>query len=169
VIGAIIAGAIAASRLLPNRRNDKEGANAVNAITPTRSDHSTPRRTSARSAWRWATGGSTCGYALQCGNVGCCDSSKNKHATAHFHETQHPVSARSMPGARWMWCLRGRGGDRMRQSAHENHPRRCRDRVRLRTRHRTSAVEEPGHLHRHDRRFPARSTVRRSRTGARAK
>jgi len=24
---------------------------------------------------------------LSCGQVGCCDSSKNKHATKHFHKT----------------------------------------------------------------------------------
>lgn len=28
---------------------------------------------------------------LTCGHVGCCDSSKNKHATKHFHATQHPL------------------------------------------------------------------------------
>ena len=28
---------------------------------------------------------------LQCGHVGCCDSSKNKHATKHFHATKHPL------------------------------------------------------------------------------
>lgn len=27
---------------------------------------------------------------LTCGHVGCCDSSRNKHATKHFHTTQHP-------------------------------------------------------------------------------
>jgi uncharacterized UBP type Zn finger protein len=27
-----------------------------------------------------------------CGHVGCCDSSKNKHATKHFHKTKHPDS-----------------------------------------------------------------------------
>ena len=26
---------------------------------------------------------------LVCGNVGCCDSSKNKHATKHFHRSKH--------------------------------------------------------------------------------
>jgi hypothetical protein len=25
-----------------------------------------------------------------CGHVGCCDSSKNKHATKHFEATNHP-------------------------------------------------------------------------------
>ena len=28
---------------------------------------------------------------LICGHVGCCDDSKNKHATKHFHATQHPI------------------------------------------------------------------------------
>jgi uncharacterized UBP type Zn finger protein len=28
---------------------------------------------------------------LTCGHLGCCDSSKNKHATKHFHTTQHPI------------------------------------------------------------------------------
>ena len=28
---------------------------------------------------------------LECGHVGCCDSSKNKHATKHFHRTKHPI------------------------------------------------------------------------------
>ena len=29
---------------------------------------------------------------LECGNVGCCDSS-NKHATKHFHAARHPADA----------------------------------------------------------------------------
>ena len=28
---------------------------------------------------------------LECGHVGCCDSSKNRHARGHFHTTQHPL------------------------------------------------------------------------------
>lgn len=41
---------------------------------------------------------------LTCGHVGCCDSSKNKHATAHFHETKHPVMRSFQPGEKWLWC-----------------------------------------------------------------
>jgi len=41
---------------------------------------------------------------LTCGHVGCCDSSPNKHATAHFKSTQHPVMASLQPGERWAWC-----------------------------------------------------------------
>ncbi|HEX2786403.1 MAG TPA: UBP-type zinc finger domain-containing protein [Ignavibacteria bacterium] len=41
---------------------------------------------------------------LTCGHVGCCDNSKNKHATKHFHATQHPVMKSFEPGEDWMWC-----------------------------------------------------------------
>ena len=41
---------------------------------------------------------------LVCGNVACCDSSPNKHATTHFHETTHPVMQSAEPGEDWRWC-----------------------------------------------------------------
>jgi uncharacterized UBP type Zn finger protein len=41
---------------------------------------------------------------LTCGHVGCCNDSKNKHATAHFHETGHPVIQSFEPGEDWKWC-----------------------------------------------------------------
>ncbi len=41
---------------------------------------------------------------LTCGHVGCCDSSKNKHATKHFHATKHPVVKSFQPGENWKWC-----------------------------------------------------------------
>jgi len=41
---------------------------------------------------------------LVCGHVGCCDASKNKHATKHFHETQHEVIVSIQPGENWLWC-----------------------------------------------------------------
>jgi len=39
-----------------------------------------------------------------CGLTHCCDSSPNRHATAHFHATEHPVIASAEPGERWLWC-----------------------------------------------------------------
>ena len=41
---------------------------------------------------------------LECGHIGCCDSSKNKHATKHFHYTQHPLMRSIEPGEHWVWC-----------------------------------------------------------------
>ncbi|MEJ1237952.1 UBP-type zinc finger domain-containing protein [Chryseolinea sp. T2] len=40
----------------------------------------------------------TCGVTL------CCDSSPNKHATKHFHETGHPVIMSAEKGEYWLWC-----------------------------------------------------------------
>jgi uncharacterized UBP type Zn finger protein len=40
----------------------------------------------------------------ECGHVGCCDSSKNKHATKHFHATKHPIVQSIEPGEDWFWC-----------------------------------------------------------------
>jgi uncharacterized UBP type Zn finger protein len=42
---------------------------------------------------------------LTCGHVGCCDSSKNKHATKHFHGTGHPLIRSIEPGEDWLWCF----------------------------------------------------------------
>ena len=39
-----------------------------------------------------------------CGHVGCCDSSKNKHATRHFHATGHPIIQSMERGENWGWC-----------------------------------------------------------------
>jgi uncharacterized UBP type Zn finger protein len=42
----------------------------------------------------------TCGVTL------CCDSSPNKHATQHYHATQHPVVISAEPGEQWLWCFK---------------------------------------------------------------
>jgi monovalent cation:H+ antiporter-2, CPA2 family len=41
---------------------------------------------------------------MSCGHVGCCDSSPNKHATAHHHTTGHPIIKSLEPGEGWEWC-----------------------------------------------------------------
>ena len=41
---------------------------------------------------------------LICGHIGCCDSSRNKHATAHFRATGHPIIRSVEPGEGWAWC-----------------------------------------------------------------
>jgi uncharacterized UBP type Zn finger protein len=43
---------------------------------------------------------------LSCGHVGCCDSSKNKHATAHVHATDHPLVQSLEPGEDWIFCYK---------------------------------------------------------------
>jgi uncharacterized UBP type Zn finger protein len=39
-----------------------------------------------------------------CGKIGCCDNSPNRHATAHFHETGHPLIRSAEPEEDWIWC-----------------------------------------------------------------
>jgi CPA2 family monovalent cation:H+ antiporter-2 len=41
---------------------------------------------------------------MTCGHVGCCDSSPNRHASAHFQTTLHPIMRSAEPGDRWGWC-----------------------------------------------------------------
>jgi uncharacterized UBP type Zn finger protein len=41
---------------------------------------------------------------LTCGHVGCCDSSPNKHATKHYHRTEHPIIRSFEPGEEWGFC-----------------------------------------------------------------
>lgn len=41
---------------------------------------------------------------LACGHVGCCDQSPNRHATAHYRATQHPMIRSFEPGEDWGWC-----------------------------------------------------------------
>jgi len=41
---------------------------------------------------------------LVCGHIGCCDSSPGKHATKHFHATEHAIIQSFEPGEDWRWC-----------------------------------------------------------------
>jgi uncharacterized UBP type Zn finger protein len=40
-----------------------------------------------------------------CGHVGCCDNSKNKLATKHFHRTTHPIIKSFEPGEGWVIAI----------------------------------------------------------------
>jgi uncharacterized UBP type Zn finger protein len=41
---------------------------------------------------------------MTCGQVGCCDSSPNRHASAHYREAGHPIVQSFEPGEDWWWC-----------------------------------------------------------------
>jgi Zn-finger in ubiquitin-hydrolases and other protein len=42
---------------------------------------------------------------MRCGHVGCCDSSPNRHATAHWQQhPDHPLVRSYEPGENWWWC-----------------------------------------------------------------
>lgn len=42
---------------------------------------------------------------MDCGYVGCCDSSPRRHASAHFKDTGHRVMRSVEPGESWRWCF----------------------------------------------------------------
>jgi Zn-finger in ubiquitin-hydrolases and other protein len=39
-----------------------------------------------------------------CGHVGCCDSSPNRHASAHARDEEHPIARSAERGENWSWC-----------------------------------------------------------------
>lgn len=41
---------------------------------------------------------------MTCGYVGCCDDSKNQHASKHFHSEGHPIIKSLEEGEDWAWC-----------------------------------------------------------------
>jgi len=41
---------------------------------------------------------------LECGHVGCCDQSPNRHATSHFRASQHAMMRSLEPGEDWGYC-----------------------------------------------------------------
>jgi uncharacterized UBP type Zn finger protein len=42
---------------------------------------------------------------MTCGQVGCCDSSKNRHASKHARVARHPILRSIEPGEDWLWCV----------------------------------------------------------------
>ena len=45
---------------------------------------------------------------VECGHIGCCDTSPNQHATKHNTMTGHPVITSFEPGERWFYDYRTR-------------------------------------------------------------
>lgn len=67
-----------------------------------------PRPTSADGCEECLRDGTTWVHlrlCMRCGHVGCCDSSPQRHASAHFGETEHPVIRSLEPGEAWRWCF----------------------------------------------------------------
>jgi uncharacterized UBP type Zn finger protein len=41
---------------------------------------------------------------LSCGHIACCDDSPNRHASAHYRSSGHPIIRSAEPGEDWSWC-----------------------------------------------------------------
>ena len=50
---------------------------------------------------------------LECGHVGCCDSSPGRHASGHARSSQHPIIRSLEPGEDWSWCFEDEVGMRI--------------------------------------------------------
>jgi tellurite resistance protein TerC len=101
VIVGIFVATIAASRFLPARRKETP----MTACTH-RGEMKVVEPTTDVCAKCEAMGDTWVHLRMctSCGNVSCCDSSKNKHATAHFQESGHPIIRSIEPGEDWKWC-----------------------------------------------------------------
>lgn len=42
---------------------------------------------------------------LDCGAVGCCDNSVNRHARGHYETQGHPLIRSIEPGETWRYCF----------------------------------------------------------------
>ena len=105
VIAGIFGVAIVASRLFPGSPPVAEGKAA--AVVCTHRDQIRDVQPATYSCKECIQSGDpwvNLRMCLTCGQVGCCDSSKNQHATKHFHVTGHPIARSIEPGENWKWC-----------------------------------------------------------------
>lgn len=80
----------------PNTRNVDPHLKAIRPVTPSSNGCEDCLRIG--SPWLHLR------LCLTCGHVGCCDSSPNRHARKHFHQTEHPVVRSFEIGEDWRWC-----------------------------------------------------------------
>jgi tellurite resistance protein TerC len=101
IIATIIAIAITASRLVPPKRGERSMTTcshrgAIRNVQPV--DDGCTKCRAVGDSWVQLR------MCMTCGQVGCCDSSKNKHAAKHFEETGHPIMRSMERGENWKWC-----------------------------------------------------------------
>lgn len=85
----------------------QEGTSAMAEGCSHVKDHAKPVKPSSKGCEECLKTGDTWVHlrmCTECGHVGCCDSSKNRHARAHFHQTQHPIIQSAERGENWRWC-----------------------------------------------------------------
>jgi uncharacterized UBP type Zn finger protein len=59
---------------------------------------------------------------MSCGHIGCCDQSKNRHASAHFRSVAHPIIQSYEPNEDWWWCYVDDIGFRVPSAPNFAHP-----------------------------------------------
>ncbi len=63
-----------------------------------------PRSTGCESCLRMGSDWVHLRACLDCGHVGCCDSSPHRHASEHSSTTGHPMMVSLEPNEDWAWC-----------------------------------------------------------------
>ena len=102
VIFAILTGAVLASRLLPPPARKEPAVTTCEHVSQIRDVQ--PADTGCTECKARGDSWVHLRMCMSCGHVGCCDSSKNKHATAHFHASGHPIIRSLERGENWKWC-----------------------------------------------------------------
>ena len=102
VIGCIFAVAIIASKLVPDRTMQRS---AVVCSHTDQIKDVAPKSQGCEECLKLGDRWVHLRMCLTCGQVGCCDSSKNRHATRHFQSVGHPVMRSIEPGEDWRWCF----------------------------------------------------------------
>jgi uncharacterized UBP type Zn finger protein len=41
---------------------------------------------------------------MECGKIGCCDDSPNRHASKHARDVSHAIIRSAEPSEAWGWC-----------------------------------------------------------------
>jgi tellurite resistance protein TerC len=105
VIALIFTVSIVASRLFPGEElPDDDGKGPASCAHLERGGDVQPKTSGCEECLKLGERWVQLRMCLACGHVGCCDSSKHRHATAHFHATGHPAMRSLEPGEEWRWC-----------------------------------------------------------------
>jgi uncharacterized UBP type Zn finger protein len=64
----------------------------------------TPQSSHCRACPDSADPGTPLVACMTCGWVACSDDAPNRHARAHYEETDHPLACSLQLGSQWKWC-----------------------------------------------------------------
>ncbi|HET7922628.1 MAG TPA: UBP-type zinc finger domain-containing protein [Gammaproteobacteria bacterium] len=85
-------------KLTARQRDSSHCTHTHEAQTVSYTEHACPECVTAGDSWVQLR------ICMICGHVGCCDSSKNRHARAHYQSTGHPIIKTIEDGPDWAWC-----------------------------------------------------------------
>jgi len=104
VVACIFTVAVVASKLVPERSSETPAMPRPSCTHTDQIRDVAPSSTRCEECLKLGDSWVHLRMCLSCGHVGCCDSSKNKHATRHFRGSGHPLMQSIEPGESWRWC-----------------------------------------------------------------